>query len=254
MRQLVQAQTAPPQAAAARPPARGFGAAAPAAAAHDLSRVAVSAPVRRPLPGAAPIQRVIKVGGNVLADHEVAAHGTDAAERTILDNWSKSPVEHSFGEAGHLTEAVANVKGEPDDAPLYSAANLKFATKSANRLPTLYFKSGADSGRLRQQHPKGPKAGKETNKTDYFFGSEGDISAFHGAARKARRDKTAFDTSGLTHGTDPQDDAFHLEVTYGAGNKVTGLHRSEGKVATKVDDYDDEAVKSIYQKVIGRKA
>ena len=232
--------------AATLPPAREFGPAAsaapaaPAAAAHDFARVAVSAPVQRaarrhpvydrarpatavsPLGqpggmkgrGTAVIQRVIKLNGQQLSDDEVAQHGADATERTILANWAASDVEHRFTKARHLKKAVASVKTKPTDASdLYKKANLKFLTKADNRLPTLYFKSGDDSGRLRQQHGKGPKVGSETNKKDYFFENSAHLDTFEAAAKDAKANDRAFDPTALNlvHSTAATDDYHHTK-------------------------------------------
>lgn len=52
--------------------------------------------------------------------------------------------------------------------------------------------------------------------------------------------------------TNPSDNAHRLEVTYGAGKKVTNTHQSQGTVVTNLDVYDNEKIKAMYKRVIGR--
>jgi hypothetical protein len=225
--------------------------------AHDFSRVAVSSPARRGAgqgPVSSVVQRVIKVKE---ADADLAAlkQGKSDAHQAVLQNWADSETVHDFSAEDELHGAAASAAAQPDEASaLYGAANLKFLTKADGRLPTLYFKSGANSGRLRQQHGGGPKASSEANKTDYFFASQAHLNAFHAAAKKAKKDDVAFEPDAAVHhfSTVPTDDHYHHEVTYDQDRKVKKTHASGGKVVTNVADYDADKVKSIYKKVTGR--
>jgi hypothetical protein len=182
------------------------------------------------------------------------------SERVILANWGWSLTEHNFvtssrGSAQEkLDKAVTAAKAQVIDVPpLYSAANLMFLTQGADRLPTLYFKSGNQSGRIRQQHGSGPVVIDQTDKVDYFFPSRDKMEHFYTAAVDARTNKTDFAPDLSTYGATltPKAGHYHFEVTYKSGRKIAKLHPSGGTVLTDISGYDDIRIKSIYQGVIG---
>jgi len=206
------------------------------------------------------VQRRIQLDGTDADLSRLLKQASDMKERVILANWGWSDTEHNFKKSKKLsarqklTEAVKSAKSQVVDVPaLYSAGNLKFLTKAAGRLPTLYFESGNESGRIRQQHGSGPKVVGQTGKTDYFFSDEDGLSRFEADARKARKDKVAFnpDLANYNATLTPTADYFHYEVTYAGGGKIAKLHRSGGKIDADVSGYDDVRIKSIYQGVIG---
>ncbi|MCP5447040.1 MAG: DUF4157 domain-containing protein [Chromatiaceae bacterium] len=184
----------------------------------------------------------------------------DAAERVILANWGWSATEHNFVKTKRLSAkqqlkaAIKSAKAQVIEVPaLYSAANLKFLTKAAGRLPTLYFVSGNESGRIRQQHGGGPKVAGQTDKIDYFFADADGLDRFEAAARRAKKRNLAFNPtlSDYSATLTPTADALHYEVTYAGGRKIAKLHRSGGKVDPDISGYDDTRIKSIYQGAIG---
>ena len=261
MRQLARAPSPRRSGTPAAAPTRAFTPEVAAPAAHDLSRVAVSAPVPRAPAGQAPIQRVVTVGGKPLTKEEEAeAHKNNNDRKSILANWHKSDLEHDFTDMAYLHRALGRAQAQPEDAPdLFNAENLSFLTQSKNRLPTLYFKQGGDSGRLRQQHHHGPLIQTETHKSDYFFPSKQHRNAFKQAAMKAHDEKTDFDPSTLKDvefSTKPYKDAHHLEVSWnpeqGKEKQIYNLHPSEGTVATDLQGYDNNAIKAMYKKITGR--
>jgi hypothetical protein len=210
------------------------------------------------------VQRQIQLNGVDASFGSLVKYAKDLNELVILANWSGSSIVHDFRTTGRgrsrktarkkLKEALASAKSQVLDVPpLYSASNLKFLTKASGRLPTLYFKSGNDSGRIRQQHPSGPKVVRETNKIDYFFPDKARMRKFGAAAKKARKKRKAFKPwlwwykAKLT----PTANYSHYEVTYKGNKKISKVHPSGGLVDLDIGDYDDTKITSIYQRVIG---
>ncbi|HEU0054759.1 MAG TPA: hypothetical protein VFQ39_16345 [Longimicrobium sp.] len=256
MRQVAPPRSAPEARTPAFPSPRAFGSvphagtAADPVLAHDFSRVAVSAP------DSGVVQRVIHIEGRK-AKRKQLSKGRSKDEKRILKHWRKSNTVHDFTRPEHLDDALASAVGQPAEPPdLYGAGNLAFLTEADNRLPTLYFKEGNTSGRLRQQHGHGPKAASETNKRDYFFRKKKDLDKFHKAARKARRKGKKFDPWGIRWGfhKTPRHDDYHHEVTYRADDprRVKTTHKSQGRVRTDLHGYDENAVRSIYRRIVGR--
>lgn len=206
------------------------------------------------------VQRKILLDG-VKADlGNLISKAHDDAERVILANWGWSQTEHNFVKSKKISAkrklraAIRSAKSQVVDVPaLYSAANLKFLTKASDRLPTLYFVSGNESGRIRQQHGSGPRVVGQTNKTDYFFSDEDGLGRFEAAAKQAKKNKQTFNPSLSSYNATltPTADYFHYEVTYAGGRKIAKLHRSGGKADPDVSGYDDTRIKSIYQGTIG---
>ncbi|MDA1011009.1 MAG: hypothetical protein O2888_06000 [Chloroflexi bacterium] len=72
----------------------------------------------------------------------------NANERVIFTIWNWSTTTHDFvrdsrtNAAAKLVKAITDASTQVVDPPaLYSAANLRFLTSAAGRLPTLYFTS-----------------------------------------------------------------------------------------------------------------
>jgi hypothetical protein len=186
----------------------------------------------------------------------------DMATRVIIANWAWSDTEHNFSSVEKLFEAINSARLKSKDVPaLYSADNLEFLTQTPGRLPTLYFRSGIHSGRIRQQHGSGPAIIAETYKIDYFFADNTDKSNFAEAASRARRakPKTTFQPTPDDPATyfnvklEPMDGDYHCEVTYTGADTwtVQKVHPSEGRIVTDTSTYDDEKIKKIYQSAVG---
>ncbi|MEX2228524.1 MAG: hypothetical protein WEB13_02695 [Dehalococcoidia bacterium] len=210
-------------------------------------------------PGNAVVRRKIELDGTEADLAGLLKQASDMKERVILANWGWSQVMHDFESSDKVTaaekldEAVASAKSQAQDVPaLYSAANLAFLTKGEGRLPTLYFISGATSGRIRQQHGSGPAVISQSDKTDYFFNDQKKMRSFQRAARDARSHRAAFNPNLGDYGatTVPTAGYFHFEVTY-SGSVPTKLHPSGGTVDTAIGGYDDTKIQVIYNQAIG---
>lgn len=210
--------------------------------------------------GSQPVQRRILLDGRAVVLADYLRRARDPKERVILSNWGWSKTDHNFQSTKdgtsakqRLLAALASARSQVKDVPaLYSASNLMFLTKAGGRMPTLYFKSGSDSGRIRQQHGGGPKVVREKNKTDYFFTDQKKMHKFYKAAKYARKNDQNFKPRLSKYGASkvPGADNFHIEVTY-AGKKIKKLHMSGGLIDPGISNYDDNTIKSIYQSAIG---
>jgi hypothetical protein len=133
---------------------------------------------------------------------------------------------------------------------VYQPENLRFATKSKGRDPTLYFRTNHGSGRLRQEHKNGPKVQDVRKHTTHaFFQEKQHARDFYAAAKQQHSDgvltRDAFRDLRKQHGGrhTPFANAFHVEGTFKghAGHhglakfqegskRKKGLHKSQGQV------------------------
>ena len=224
---------------------------------RDLSRMTLNAQGR----SSQTVQRRIFLDGQEAPLQKLLSQAKDAKERVILANWGWSDTKHNFESRKNgpkarqrLIEAIASAKSQAKDvSSLYSASNLMFLTKASGRLPTLYFRSGNESGRIRQQHGGGPRVVSETNKIDYFFSDESQKKKFHKAAKYAMDNGKKFKPrlSKYSASLVPGADNFHFEVTFKGGGKIKKIHMSGGKIDNDISKYDDTRIKSIYLSAIG---
>ena len=207
------------------------------------------------------VQRVIKLDGADVDNAQLLAEAADMAEKIIIANWDWSQTVHNFTKNDKqnlsakqkLLNAIQRAKNQVRTVPaLFSAANLKFLTQAEDRLPTLYFVQGTNSGRLRQQHGSGPAVFTEVNKIDYFFASKSKMRKFKTAAKLAMTNREDFnpDLSAYEATTIPTAGYAHFETTY-SGRKLIKIHPSGGAVVTGLDAYTDLKIKAIYQGIIG---
>ena len=251
MRQF--AEQPPARAAGSLPPARGFGppVSAPLPPVPRTADAGAPADPRAGAPNPV-IQRTLKVGGQDFTQAEIDNLYRPGARRTILGNWRASALEHSFATVDKLKEAAMRARDTvPDAAGLFTKANLIFTTETGTRAPTLYFRSGNQSGRLRQQHGSGPLVRTETDKVDYFFSTKAAAEQCRDAARAARTNNDDFVPANPDWRTVPQNGDYHLEVTM-SGNDVRGTHLSEGRINLNgLDAYDDASIARIRNQIVG---
>ena len=224
-------------------------------------------------PTQAVAQRVVKLDGKTLDDKDVDKYAKDPKEKAILMNWMKSKTEHNFEAYSNaspqesLQIALQEAKSKPEETPdLYKKDNLKFATETDHRLPTLYFKNGNESGRLRQQHPEGPLEDHHTNQFHYFFENEEDAVNFDEAAFQAMEKDQVF-RPAYNYKETPANGDYHVEVTYmdregsnpvplptsaGDGGLVSGTHISGGLTNSDTSQYTEDGVDKMYKQVTGQ--
>ena len=158
----------------------------------------------------------------------------EGIRRQIVNAWHKSKIKHDFSGDEDFNEAVRrNEKTlERSDAikTLFSESNYFFSTAvEGHRKETLYFvdRKRKQTGRLRQQHEKGPlaKIDKKTNK--HLFLKEKrfkEVKRFHA---KSKHRLPCF----CICEEQPKNGRFHIEFAC-AGTEISGWHESEGKVKT----------------------
>src|ERR1700722_17472831 len=86
----------------------------------------------------------------------------DNCNERIVSAWVSSKIAHCFDDKKIFIKAVgenSQTSKSPVRITLFTASNYLFSTKACDRLEPLYFKDAAgQTGRLRQQHKKGPLA------------------------------------------------------------------------------------------------
>lgn len=134
---------------------------------------------------------------------------------------------------------------------VYRQENLRFATKAPGREPTLYFRTSHGSGRLRQQHPRGPKIQDIVKHTSHaFFATKRARKEFRRDFKRTDKTRRAFRELRARHAGKhtPIAGYHHYEASFdrhdGSGVAHT-THKSQGKVVgprtlarlhTQVDD------------------
>jgi hypothetical protein len=199
------------------------------------------------------LQRTIKVDGKEYSTAKLWKAILSKKARVIAANWALSSIDHDFRSVDKLGEALAKAMAQTKAPPaLFQAANLKFLTKADERLPTLYFKSGGNSGRLRQQHGSGPAVVEESGKVDYFFASKRVMKYFSSRLYAwGNRDRVERRLVKYGGTTTPTAGYAHLEVTY-SGQDIVKRHPSGGLIDVATVGYDDDAITAIYQRVTGQ--
>ena len=134
---------------------------------------------------------------------------------------------------------------------VYKSKNLVFATKGDSRLPTLYFRSQAGCGRIRQQHDSGPKIQDvRMNMIDAFFESKDNLDNFHAAVKSYYKSSGGKLTIQVIHTLMSNyqgkgisfPNAYHAEYSelhkdYAKGESrlFRDRHKSGGRIVTKTD-------------------
>ena len=195
------------------------------------------------------------------------AHHLGDVEQEILRRWVNQRTIHRFTSDPRST-AVAKLFAAAEEAAglvakgqavndLFQAKNLKFITKDPNREPTLYFRFGEQSGRLRQTHGGGPKIGMEVHKTDFFYSNEKDLDEFLNKMRTLRENHQApgfleWRTEQAFHGMyTAREGDLHLEITRDQHRIVRSTHKSGGRYSSKVDKYNEDWLRSNIWSVVG---
>jgi hypothetical protein len=162
----------------------------------------------------------------------------DNRDRQIVRAWDQSRINHRFENKKSFKKAVRKnqkiLKFPKTIDSLFKASNYFFSTKvknrgtkPKNREETLYFKNGdtKQTGRLRQQHPKGPLAKIDKRAKTHRFLSQRRFRFLKEWHERHRACLPCFRVpeGGLHAGK------RHLEFAYD-GREVSGWHLSEGTV------------------------
>jgi hypothetical protein len=155
----------------------------------------------------------------------------------IVHAWHKSKINHRF-ENKHTFRKTVKKNRKTLETPritkrLFTSSNYLFSTKAKHRLETLYFKDKANkqTGRLRQQHRKGPlaKIDKKARKHLFPISKERQKKLY----KLIKKNQIPRICPGERQ---PEDGKYHIEFAR-TGKRVSRWHWSEGKVANcKRDD------------------
>lgn len=166
-------------------------------------------------------------------------------QKQVIKAWHESGLEHSFSDDKKFKHAVNdNVKtleSWETAKDLFQSDNFLFSTKALNRQETLYFVN-EESGRLRQQHAKGPHAKIDDSLREHlFFKNKKDQKALQSWwALERASDKNEPKTkpkpqdflkkaAELNAQSNPTKGWFHFEYEV-ENDVVTSVHASEGTV------------------------
>ena len=160
----------------------------------------------------------------------------------------------NFSHASHERSIPLRKKTAADR--LYTERdNVKFATIEQGRLPTIYCKNEEGEGRLRQDHPSGPKVAKIKDTSHAFFATKEDQRDFH-KAFKAGMSREKFRELREAYGgvSRPIPGYHHAEASFEPrafgflGEKAISTHKSGGTVASpELTDHLANNLPNIYQ-------
>jgi hypothetical protein len=99
---------------------------------------------------------------------------TAKADAVIVSAWRESNIRHRFRTQDQFKQAIRRNRRAAKSAEtngLFTSRNHLFSTKSPTREETLYFRNKAENqtGRLRQQHDKGPLAKIDKKPKTHLF-------------------------------------------------------------------------------------
>ncbi len=147
----------------------------------------------------------------------------------------------------------------------FTKQNLKYITQDVDRKPTLYFENKGQSGRLRQQHNKGPLIRMEPANRKYFFKdkakaieAQAHYSEFTGEGKDMTRRFIGGKFSGFEekfgeHFTKVPTKGFHqLELHVNEAMNVHNMHLSGGVVRTDMSEFSEDRVNTMYKSMYER--
>ncbi len=175
----------------------------------------------------------------------------DAHAKQIVEVWCQSTLCHCFNKRSAFTKAVhrnQKVLKSPDRInALFTAENHCFSTLAKHRQETLYFvDKSKNTGRLRQQHKKGPLAKIDKQPKEHRFLS------------KPRKDslRKLYDDDQVPefHRCElrKRDGKYHVEFP-SKGKGTSGWHWSKGTVRTTKKGVD-RRIKSALENILGIRA
>jgi len=187
---------------------------------------------------------------------KLAPEPHDGRVKHLVKTWSDATLEHCFDGREEFRKAVRRnrkalqsrgkkfiIRDEYEDF-FRNTENFQFSTKAKGREETLYFDDGQCTGRLRQQHRKGPLAKIDSLPRIRLFLSEG---RFHALKKWRKRNKRKFPTFYRSE-LKPTDGKRHIEFAWDGVN--VEWHASEGKVSTSQKRIDRHIERAL-QKILG---
>ena len=181
---------------------------------------------------------------------------SDGLSRQIVEAWSQPEIKHCFSKEDDFIEAVdrnrKTLKAFASDEinMLFRSSNYCFSTKEDGREETLYFEGPVGTtrrtGRLRQQHPKGPLAKVDKRPKTRRFLSK---MRFESVRKWHRKDKNKHRLPCF-HDSEKQakNGKYHIEFSC-LGTRVSGWHSSGGRV--KIREDSDHRIRSALKNILG---
>jgi len=98
----------------------------------------------------------------------------DERKEKLVRAWCQSDIDHEFKSDESFKKALERNLESPEDTikTFFTRDNYLFSTKEKYRKETLYFRKGTTTGRLRQQHEKGPLAKIDEKQKEHRFVSK----------------------------------------------------------------------------------
>jgi hypothetical protein len=160
------------------------------------------------------------------------------SDEQIVRAWHKSKTTYCFKDEERFKRAVhknrKTLKSPKKIELFFTARNYLFSTKACNRLETLYFKNAeGQTGRLRQQHKKGPLAKiDEPPRTHLFPISKDELESLE-RCYKAHEKQVGWRPQDI-YETRCKGGNHHFEFAYNEKGEPVHGHRSEG-IVEKID-------------------
>lgn len=182
----------------------------------------------------------------------------DARAKRIVRAWHKSGISHYFKDEKRFKKMVcknSRILRSPRTIQLFRPKTYSFSTKAKDRKETLYFEdhttTPTQTGRLRQQHRKGPLATIDRNPREHLFLSEERykfLKQWHkqncgfGYLPKIKPDERV-----------AKDGKRHIEFA-SEGDSVSDWHRSGGVVKIREQRHLKRYIKSVLENILGIQA
>lgn len=180
----------------------------------------------------------------------------DRRVKQIVRAWHKSNINHCFKDEKRFKKMVRkNRKAlrSPHAIKLFRSENYRFSTKAKHRKETLYFedRTTTQTGRLRQQHRKGPLAKIDKKARKHLFLSKERykfLKEWHeqncgcGQLPKIKPDERV-----------AKDGKRHIEFAC-EGKSVSDWHRSGGTVKIREQQQLERCIKSALENILGIQA
>jgi hypothetical protein len=188
-----------------------------------------------------------RVTGEKLAEF---IYEQDKLLKQMVKVWYKSKIDHRFKDEKRFKRAVRrNLKTLDSLATvetLFTSSNYLFSTRAKDRKETLYFedRDTKQTGRLRQQHRKGPLARIDKKPKTHRFVSKMRYKCLKQWHEKDSKQPPKF----FNYEKRPTVGKHHIEFAY--GREVSGWHRSEGTVEMNRQALD-RRIASALENIVG---
>lgn len=179
---------------------------------------------------------------------EELTQSTAKGDAVTVSAWHESNLRHQFRSQAQFKRAVRRNRRaakSPEIKELFTPKNYLFSTKAPTREETLYFEDRGknQTGRLRQQHRKGPLAKIDKKRKAHLFLSKKrfeDLKEWHNELKHGLPRINSYEKK-------PKAGKHHIEFAR-TKKEISNWHPSGGTVTLKRDDLQhriDRALKEI---------